>query len=121
MKLLIFILMFFSGAQAQKKYMHGQSGIELFYKDKDTTYVYHQHQAKMEVRGEVATIVLNEYLKKKKPGGVRVICTSYGEVRGFLKIIRKPKMVVLDFQYISVLWNDGTLEETIIKKEKWKG
>ena len=121
MKLLLSFLMFFSGAYAQKKYENGQSGIELFYKDKDTTYVYHQNQAKMEVRSEVAMIILNEYIKRKKPGGIRTVCTSYGEVRGFLKITRKPRMVVLDFQYLSILWNDGILEETIIKKKKWKG
>lgn len=100
----------------QTSYTNGQDGIELFAKSKDTMYVYHQHQAKMEIRGEVAVEILNIYLRKKNLGGVKTVCTSQGEVTGFLKIIRKHNLVVLDFQYISILWNDGTLEKAIPKK-----
>ena len=100
----------------QTSYTNGQDGIELFAKSKDTMYVYHQHQAKMEIRGEVAVEILNIYLRKKNLGGVKTVCTSQCEVTGFLKIIRKHNLVVLDFQYISILWNDGTLEKAIPKK-----
>jgi hypothetical protein len=117
MKILI-LLFYTTFSFAQKTYVNGQDGIEMFYKGRDSMYVYHQHQAKMEIRSEVALEVLDEYLKKKNPGGIKKICTSMGEVTGFLTIIRKPKMVVLDFQYISILWNDGTVETAIKRKKK---
>ena len=116
MKYIYLLLICTTFTFGQTSYTNGQDGIELFAKSKDTMYVYHQHQAKMEIRGEVAVEILNIYLRKKNLGGVKTVCTSQGEVPGFLKIIRKHNLVVLDFQYISILWNDGTLEKAIPKK-----
>jgi hypothetical protein len=118
MKTIYLLLTFTTFAFGQKTYVNGQEGIEMFYKGKDTTVVYHQHQAKMEIRGEVALSILNDYLKTKMPGGIKKVCTSRGEVTGMLTIIRRPKMVVLDFQYISILWDDGILEKAIKKKKQ---
>lgn len=118
MKFIIILVLFYSNINSQKKYINGQNGIELFHKSKDTMYIYHQHQAKMEVKFEVAYVVLNEYLKIRNQEGLRTVCTIYGEVKGLLKITRKPNLVLLDFQYLSILWNDGILEETIIKEKK---
>ena len=116
MKYIYLLLVCTTFAFGQTTYSNGQDGIELFSKSKDTMYVYHQHQAKMTIRYEVALEVLNAYLRKKNLGGQKTICISQGEVTGFLKIIRKHNLVVLDFQYISILWNDGTLEKAIPKK-----
>jgi len=118
MKKIFLLLACSTFAFGQTSYKNGQDGIEMFTKRGDTMYVYHQHQAKMTIRGEVALDILNTYLKKKNIGGMKTICISQGEVTGFLKIIRKHNLVVLDFQYVSILWNDGTLEKTIIKKKK---
>jgi hypothetical protein len=104
-------------AFSQTTYKYGQDGIELFVKGKETLYVYQQTQAKMNIRGEVASEILRTYLKKKNLGGKKTICTSQGEVTGILKITRKHNFVLLNFQYTSILWNDGTLEKTIVKKK----
>ena len=117
MKTLVFLMISFYSF-AQTSYTNGQDGIEMFAVRGDTMYVYHQRQAKMEVRIEVALIVLNNYLRSKNTGGVKVICTSLGEVTGILTIKRTPKMVVLYFQYMSILWNSGILEKTLKKKKK---
>lgn len=114
MKTLILLISFYSFAQTS--YTNGQDGIEMFIIHSDTMYVYHQRQAKMEVRTEVALIVLNNYLRSKNTGGVKVIFTSLGEVTGILTIERAPKIVVLHFQYVSILWNNGILEKTLKKK-----
>jgi hypothetical protein len=118
MKYIYLLLICTTFAFGQTSYTNGQDGIEMFYKSSDTMYVYQQRQAKMSIRGEVALEILDTYLKKKNLGGKKTVCTSQGEVTGFLTIIRKPKMVVLEFQYLSILWNDGTLEKTIVKKHK---
>jgi hypothetical protein len=111
------ILAFFTSLSfSQTSYIHGQSGIEMVAKDKDTMYVYQQFQAKMEIRKEVAKDILNTYLEKKNPGGIKVICTSKGEVTGNLTITRKKGLVLLDFQYLSILWDNGILEIAILKK-----
>ena len=111
------ILAFFTSLSfSQTSYIHGQSGIEMVAKDKDTMYVYQQFQAKMEIRKEVAKDILNTYLEKKNPGGIKVICTSKGEVTGNLTITRKKGLVLLDFQYLSILWDNGILEKAILKK-----
>ena len=118
MKYIYLLLICTTFAFGQTSYKNGQDGIEMFTKRGDTTIVYSQKQAKMSIRGEVALSILNTYLGKKNLGGKKTVCTSEGEVTGFLTIIRKHNMVVLDFQYLSILWNDGTLEKTIVKKYK---
>jgi hypothetical protein len=105
-------------AQEVQYYKYGQTGIELFYKDKDSMVVYHQYQAKMEIRSEVASIILNTYLRKRNLGGRKTVCTSQGEVTGFLTIVRKPKVVVLNFQYETIVWDSGIIEKAIIVKKK---
>lgn len=122
MKYLFALLFIASIATAQKVqyYQYGQDGIELFAKRTDTTYVYHQRQAKMSLRSEVALIIMNTYLSKKNLGGRKTVCTSQGEVTGFLTILRKPGMVVLNFQYETIVWNSGIIEKAIIVKKKKK-
>ena len=118
---LLFILLFIASittAQKVQYYQYGQDGIELFAKRPDTTYVYHQRQAKMTIRVEVSLIILNTYLSKKNLGGRKTICTSQGEVTGFLTIYSKLGMVVLDFQYETIVWDSGIIEKAIIKKKK---
>jgi len=120
------LILFTSLSFSQTSYVNGQTGIEFIARDRDTMYVYQQQQAKMEIRREVGAEILNTYLENKNKGGIKVICTSKGEVTGMLTITRKvnenakpgsPKgIVLLDFQYLSILWNDGTLEKTIVKK-----
>jgi hypothetical protein len=116
MKLLMILVFYASLSFSQTSYVHGQSGIEIVAKDKDTMYVYQQVQAKMDIRREVAKEILNTYLEKKNLGGTKTVCTSKGEVTGYLTITRRKGLVLLNFQYLSILWNDGILEKTIIKK-----
>ncbi len=120
MKTLLVLLAFSTFAFSQESYKYGYDGIELFAKGKDTMYVYHHKQAKANIRPEVATEILNTYLRKKNLGGTKTVCTSQGEVTGVLKIVRKHNLVVLNFQYISILWNDGRLEKAILTKKKKK-
>lgn len=116
MKLLTILTLFTGLSFSQTSYVHGQSGIEMIAKDKDTMYVYQQIQAKMEIRREVGKEILNTYIEKKNPGGVKIICTSKGEVTGYLRITRKKGLVLLEFQYLSILWDNGILEKAILKK-----
>jgi len=117
MKLLILFFIFFTNLSfSQTTYVYGQSGIEMIAKDKDTMYIYQQVQAKMVIRREVAKEILNTYLDKKNTGGIKKVCTSKGEVTGYLTIIRRKGLVVLEFQYLSILWDNGILEKAILKK-----
>ena len=120
MKYLLALLFIASISTAQKiqYYQYGQDGIEIFYKGADTTVVFHQRQAKMSIRGEVGSIILNTYLSKRNLGGRKTVCTSKGEVTGFLTIIREYRMVILDFQYETIVWDSSLIEKTIKVKKK---
>jgi hypothetical protein len=122
MKLTILFLLLSTLAFGQKVeyYQRGYEGIEGMGKVGDSTLIYSNHKAKGTIRIEVCDTIVRRYLKKKIPSNKLVLNIKKAKVTGTLKVIRKDKLILLDFYYDMVEWKDSIIEKPklIIKKKK---
>jgi hypothetical protein len=121
-RFIIIFLLFSTLAFGQKTetYTRGYEGIEGMGKVGDSTLIYSNHKAKGTIRHEVCDTIVRRYLNKKIPSKKLVLNIKKAKVTGTLKVIRKDKLILLDFHYEMVEWKDSITEKVvpIIKNKK---
>ncbi len=119
MKILLIATFFISQviiAQTPKRefYKNGQNGIEIISQNKTGTIVISTYNAKMKIKDEIAHNFYQKYLKNEvKTDSMLVIIGKTAKVTGKCKIIKKSKLINVNFYYEKIEWASGLIEEHI--------
>lgn len=119
MKILLIATFFISQviiAQTPKRefYKNGQNGIEIISQNKTGTIVISTYNAKMKIKDEIAHNFYQRYLKNEvKTDSMLVIIGKTAKVTGKCKIIKKSKLINVNFYYEKIEWASGLIEEHI--------
>lgn len=92
-------------------YHYGQSGMELIAKSKKETVIISTHNAKMNIRQEIARKVYDLYAENKLINNtVIIIPGNHANVKGKCVIRKKDNLIAVDFYYETVEWENGLTE-----------
>lgn len=102
--ILILFLVFSNYIFSQKKrieyYSYGQDGMENVYGVKDSMLIYNNFRSRPTIRKEVADTISRKYHSLKN--GIYDFTISSAKVTGRIEIVRKDKLILLNFYYIRV-------------------
>lgn len=125
--ILILFLVFSNYIFSQKKrieyYSYGQDGMENVYGVKDSMLIYNNFRSRPTIRKEVADTISRKYHSLKN--GIYDFTISSAKVTGRIEIVRKDKLILLNFYYIKVEYSDfieiyQDPKKQAIKKKKKK-
>lgn len=106
--ILIITLLFSSLLFSQKKrieyYNYGQDGMENVYGVKDSMLIYNNFRSRPLIRKEVGDTIARKYHSLKN--GIYDFTIRYAKVTGRVEIIRRNKLILLNFYYIKVEYSD---------------
>jgi hypothetical protein len=120
MKILLTVLLFVSGlsfAQEDKilTYENGHNGMELIVQSKSETVVFSTFNSKPEIKEDIVEKLYALYLENKLLDNQNIEITGKDAcVSGLCKIIKKNKLITINFHYNNIKWNSGIVEI-------WKG
>jgi hypothetical protein len=89
-------------------YGYGYDGMEKMAKVKDSTLVYSNFNARPEIRAEVADSILIKYRNLKE--GVLVVKIKSAKIIGTLKIIKRERLILVNYYYERIEYSNGLIE-----------
>lgn len=107
---LLFLLMttFVYSQQKIEYYNYGYDGMEKIGRVSDSMLVYSNYKSRPLIREEVCDSILDNYRKLKN--GSLVIKIKSATVFGRLEIIRKHKLIAVNYYYEKVEYTNGLVE-----------
>ena len=107
---LLFLLMttFVYSQQKIEYYNYGYDGMEKIGRVSDSMVVYSNYKSRPLIREEVCDSILDNYRKLKN--GSLVIKIKSATVFGRLEIIRKHKLIAVNYYYEKVEYTNGLVE-----------
>ncbi len=101
----------FSQKKPTLTYKYGYNGMELIVKNNNETIIVSTYNSKKAIKDEIALKIYEMYSKKSFfTGDLVTITGNEAKVVGKISIRKKGNLILLDFYYDEIQWQNGLVE-----------